>query len=106
MESARQRATGAADATGAAAGEDELIVRTQREGDEVLIHVIDTGPGIDEVTAAKIFQPYYSSKPSGTGLGLPTTRRIVEEHGGSVHVHTEPGRGSDFTITLPAEPPV
>ncbi len=86
-------------------GANELFVRVDRHGGDALIHVIDTGPGIDEQTLAKIFQPYFSSKPSGTGLGLPTTRRIVEEHGGAVQVHTELGRGTDFTILLPIDPP-
>jgi len=82
-------------------GANELLVHAERQGDEAVIHVIDTGPGMDEQTVSKIFQPYFSSKPGGTGLGLPTTRRIVEEHGGTIHVHTEPGRGSDFVIHLP-----
>ncbi len=86
-------------------GANELIVRLDRRGDEALIHVIDTGPGIDSATVGKVFQPYFSSKPGGTGLGLPTTRRIVEEHGGTIQVHTELGRGTDFTITLPIHPP-
>lgn len=87
-------------------GANELILRTERakalDGEEILIHVIDTGPGIPEDVAAKIFQPYFSTKRGGTGLGLPTTRRIIEEHGGRITVHGAPGRGSDFTIALPA----
>ena len=86
-------------------GANELILQTRRakamDGEELLIHVIDTGPGIPDQVAAKIFQPYFSTKRGGTGLGLPTTRRIIEEHGGRISVHGEPGRGSDFTIALP-----
>ena len=91
-------------------GCDELILRTERyhcpSGRvELHIHVIDTGPGIDEQTRAKVFQPYFSTRKGGTGLGLPTTRRIVEEHGGTISVHAEPGRGSDFVIALPVDKP-
>ncbi len=91
-------------------GCDELIVSTQRVDDgqrqEVHIHVIDTGPGIPPEHLHEIFAPYFSTKKTGTGLGLPTSRRIVEEHGGRLEVHSEPGRGSDFVIALPVEGPV
>ena len=86
-------------------GADELIVRTQREPPleepEIRIHVIDTGPGMDEATARRVFEPYFSTKRRGTGLGLPTTRRIVEEHGGHLDVHAAPGRGCEFVLALP-----
>ncbi|HVL50604.1 MAG TPA: ATP-binding protein [Actinomycetota bacterium] len=82
-------------------GSADLIVRTQPNRDGIEVHVIDTGPGIDPAVREKLFQPYFSTKRKGTGLGLPTTRRIVHEHGGAITVHTEPGRGSDFTLHLP-----
>ncbi len=69
--------------------------------EEVRIHVIDTGPGIDPARHDAIFRPYMTDKPGGTGLGLATTRRIVEEHGGRIHLWSEVGKGSDFTIVLP-----
>jgi signal transduction histidine kinase len=88
-------------------GCNELIIRTERRKnlgqEEVLIHVIDTGPGIAAEKIEKIFQPYFTTKKGGTGLGLPTARRIIEEHGGSISVHSEPGRGTDFCITLSTE---
>lgn len=88
-------------------GCEELILRSERKrvGDrqEFHIHVIDTGPGISAEHQEQIFQPYFSTKKSGTGLGLPTARRIVEEHGGTLTVHSEPGRGSDFEIALPVD---
>lgn len=85
----------------------ELILRTTRnfgpdKRPEVALHVIDTGPGIDAAAKEKIFQPYYTTKSGGTGLGLPTARRLIEAHHGRLEVHTEPGKGSDFTIALPA----
>jgi signal transduction histidine kinase len=88
-------------------GAHDLIVRTERarplDEDEIHVHVTDTGPGMDEALRAKVFQPYFSTKKSGTGLGLPTTRRIIEEHGGQMTVHSEVGRGTDFTLTLPVK---
>lgn len=70
-------------------------------GGECVVHVIDTGPGIGNEELTRIFTPYYTTRSGGTGLGLPTTRRIIEEHGGRIEVVTEPGRGADFAITLP-----
>ncbi|QNN24497.1 two-component sensor histidine kinase [Planctomycetales bacterium ZRK34] len=83
-------------------GATDLILRTERTRDGVEVHVIDTGPGIDPATIEKIFHPYFTTKKGGTGLGLPTTRRIIEEHGGSIAVHSDPGQGTDFTLHLPA----
>ncbi len=90
-------------------GCDELILRTERVGsqghDEIHIHVTDTGPGIAPENLEKVFHPYYSTQKSGTGLGLPTARRIVLEHSGNLTIHSEIGRGTDFTITLPIDLP-
>lgn len=87
-------------------GANELILRTSRstgkDGHKLCIHIIDTGPGIAEEVKTKLFEPYFSTKRTGTGLGLPTTRRIIEEHGGELTLHTELGKGSEFTIELPA----
>jgi len=66
-----------------------------------MINVIDTGEGIPREIQEKIFRPFYSTRRHGTGLGLPTVRRIVEAHGGTVTFESEPGRGSKFTISLP-----
>ncbi|MFG0328403.1 MAG: sensor histidine kinase [Phycisphaerales bacterium] len=77
------------------------IERVDRPEPQALIHVTDTGPGMDEETLKQIYRPYYSTKKGGTGLGLPTTRRIVEEHGGRIELHSEPDRGTDFAIRLP-----
>ncbi len=85
-------------------GAEDLMIRTEPAGDEVVVHVIDTGPGIDDEKLRKVFQPYFTTKKGGTGLGLAITRRIAEEHGGHITVHTDSGRGTDFTIHLPRDP--
>lgn len=79
----------------------ELMLRIDVDDEEAHIHVIDTGPGIPPEKLDEIFRPYVSHKTGGTGLGLPTARRIIEEHGGRLDVHSEPDRGSDFIIHLP-----
>lgn len=84
----------------------ELMVRVERKArpePAIELHVTDTGPGLSDKNRSRIFQPYFSTKRGGTGLGLPTTRRIVEEHGGRIDVHSEAGRGTVFVIRLPAE---
>lgn len=90
-----------AESAAKAGGRAELIVRVEKDAGEVRIHVIDTGPGIPADRIDEVFRPYISGKPGGSGLGLPTARRIVEEHGGTLTVHSEPGRGSDFLVRLP-----
>jgi signal transduction histidine kinase len=82
----------------------ELLVTTESEPRRtgVRFHITDTGVGIPTEDLDKIFKPYYSTRPGGTGLGLPTVRRIVQEHHGTLEVHSEPGRGTRFTIHLPA----
>lgn len=83
------------------AAESELLVRLEHDESEVRIHIIDRGGGIAPGMEEDIFHPYVSSKPGGTGLGLPTTRRIIQEHGGHVELFSHPGQGSDFIVHLP-----
>lgn len=85
----------------------ELILRTSTALDpdksrSVRIHVIDTGPGIDPDTQEKIFRPYFTTKSGGTGLGLPTTRRILDAHQGRIAVNSALGQGTEFILSLPA----
>ena len=80
----------------------ELILTTRREGGAVVLDVTDTGVGMTDEVRSRIFDAFFSTRPAGSGLGLPTTRKIVEEHGGTIHVQSEPGKGSRFTIRLPA----
>jgi signal transduction histidine kinase len=82
-------------------GGGELLVRLRRMGHQVELSITDTGAGMSSEKLARIFEEYWSDKPGGTGLGLPTARRIIEEHGGSITALSEEGRGSSFSITLP-----
>ncbi|MBM44126.1 MAG: two-component sensor histidine kinase [Phycisphaerae bacterium] len=81
--------------------DEELILKVERDDTMARVHVIDTGPGVPEDDREAIFHPYVSGRKGGTGLGLPTARRIVEEHGGRLEVDSMAGRGSDFIISLP-----
>jgi signal transduction histidine kinase len=88
-------------------GGGELILLTRQEespqGRWAVLDVIDTGVGIAERVLARVFDLYFSTKEKGMGLGLPTSKRIVEEHGGSIEVHSEAGKGSQFTVRLPMD---
>jgi len=79
----------------------ELLVRVERVGNDVAIIITDTGIGMSEEKLEHCFDEYWSDKKGGTGLGLSTARRIVEEHGGRISAISEVGRGTSFTITLP-----
>ena len=67
----------------------------------VNIEVADDGPGIPSEQLGKIFQPFFTSKKNGTGLGLATCKRIVANHDGFIRVQSKPGEGTRFTIDLP-----
>ncbi len=82
-------------------GSVDLLTRTR--GDDVVLEVIDTGKGMDEKTRAQMFQAFFSTRSGGSGLGLPTVRRIVEAHHGRISCDSEVGKGTRFTITLPAK---
>lgn len=70
------------------------------ERQRIRLLFIDTGQGISSEILAKIWRPFFTTRAGGTGLGLPTTRKIIEAHGGTIEVESEPGRGTRFTITL------
>jgi signal transduction histidine kinase len=79
----------------------EVLVSTVREGDDVLVRVTDTGAGIPPEAQPRIFEPYFSTKKTGTGLGLQIVKRVVEEHGGEITFRSEVGKGTQFTVRLP-----
>ena len=81
----------------------ELIIRTGRQKKDAIIQISDTGSGIAPDKLPGIFDAFYSSRSQGTGLGLPTAKRIVESHNGTVTVDSEPGKGTSFTIKLPVQ---
>ncbi len=82
-------------------GGGEITLCVQPEGQGVSLIVQDTGVGMDEDTISRIFEPFYSTKGDGTGLGLAVTYGIVQGHGGSIRVESTPGVGSKFVIWLP-----
>ena len=86
-----------------APGGGELILRTGRDGRRACVEVIDTGAGMTPDVAGKIFQAYFTTKPGGTGLGLPTAQRIIREHEGQITVDTAVGRGTRFVVHLPLD---
>jgi len=79
-----------------------LSLRVTQSGDRtVRVDISDTGTGIGKEELGRIFDPYFTTRPSGTGLGLPIAQRIVEAHGGEILVSSEPGRGTVFSVLLP-----
>ncbi len=84
-----------------------LTVITKRlpagdEGPRVEVRVVDEGPGIDDEVLAQVFDPFFSTKDGGTGLGLALTQQIIHEHGGSISVESAPDQGTTFAVSLPA----
>jgi len=73
------------------------------EGAGVCVSFTDTGPGIPKAESERVWNPFYTTKPSGTGLGLSISHAIVEEHGGRILLESPPGRGTTFTVVLPRD---
>jgi signal transduction histidine kinase len=83
----------------------EITLQASAGDGRVCLNLIDTGRGMPPEVAARAFRPFFSTRPGGTGLGLATTRKIVQAHGGTIAVQSEVGRGTKFTICLPAAKP-
>ena len=81
----------------------QLTIRTNEEDEGISVVVEDTGTGISQDTIEKVFKPYFTTKKKGTGLGLMIVHRIINGHGGRIHVESGKQRGTRFYIWLPRE---
>jgi signal transduction histidine kinase len=81
----------------------ELMIRTEKQQKDAVIQISDTGSGIPPERLPHIFDAYYSSRPQGSGLGLPTAKKIIDAHKGSISVNSEQGKGTSFQIRLPLQ---
>ncbi|RME43122.1 MAG: hypothetical protein D6791_16225 [Chloroflexi bacterium] len=79
-----------------------LVVTTLSTGDGMLISFADDGPGIAARDLGHIFEPFYTTKPDGLGIGLSVSRSLIEAHGGQISVQSREGEGTTFEIRLPA----
>lgn len=79
----------------------ELSITTRFDQERVYIIITDTGKGIPPDILHKIFEPYFTTKPDGSGLGLTMTYKVIKEHGGDIQVHSDIGKGTRFTLILP-----
>jgi PAS domain S-box-containing protein len=88
-------------------GERRISVSTSYDSDAIIISVADTGPGIAASEVDRIFNPFYTTRPvgKGTGLGLSISDGIVREHGGTIRVESEPGKGTTMIVEFPVVPP-
>ena len=78
-----------------------IWVHTRQTSNRVILALIDDGCGMNQETLRHVFEPFYTTKQDGSGLGLPTARRIIEGHGGRIGMRSEPGRGTQFTLEFP-----
>ena len=81
----------------------DIFVETSQAGDQARISIRDSGVGMPPEVKEHIFEPFYTTRPvgKGTGLGLSISYSIIEEHNGTIEVHSKVGEGSEFVITLP-----
>ena len=85
----------------ASAAGQEVNLRLERRADSVVIWVIDHGSGIPAQNLENIFNPFFTTKPQGVGLGLPIVAKIIDEHQGRIDVESEENKGTTFEVTLP-----
>ena len=82
-----------------------VTVRTLRTGERIAVIIADQGTGIAADDMTHIFDPYFTTRRAGTGLGLPISRNIIEGLGGSIRVHSIRGSGTEISIDLPVTAP-
>lgn len=78
-----------------------LSVRVKAVFESILLIFEDTGPGIDRDVLANVFDPFFTTKEAGTGLGLSIVRKIIDQHGGDVHIESESGQGARVIVSIP-----
>ncbi|MEO6916616.1 MAG: ATP-binding protein, partial [Chitinophagaceae bacterium] len=80
-----------------------LKVKTCFDAENIYVHIIDNGTGMDETTRKKIFEPFFTTKEvgEGTGLGMSIAYNIIKKHNGAIHVNSVPGQGTEFVLDLP-----
>ncbi len=86
---------------GDGAAECQVAVATRRVGRRLELSISDNGVGISPQAMARVFEPLYSTKTFGVGLGMPLVRQIMEQHGGGVEITSEEGRGTEVVLWLP-----
>jgi hypothetical protein len=79
-----------------------LIIRTARQNDYIVLEIEDTGEGMDKEILDNLFKLFYTTKEKGSGLGLPVSKKIIDDHGGTIKVRSTPGAGTVFSVHLPA----
>jgi signal transduction histidine kinase len=82
-------------------GHIEVVLDYESDAGKVRMEVRDDGPGVPEELQRKIFQPFFTTRTDGVGLGLATCLKNVQYHGGTIEVHSEAGRGTTFVVTIP-----
>jgi signal transduction histidine kinase len=82
----------------------KLSIEAKVEEDRLLVSITDTGTGISQENIERLFEPLFTTKARGTGLGLAVSKNLVEANGGSIEVESQEGKGSTFTVILPTRP--
>ena len=85
----------------AAGSEARVSIQPRLEGNTAELRVTDNGPGVPAALRQRIFEPFFTSRPEGTGLGLAVVRSVAEAHGGEIRLETADGRGASFVLRLP-----
>ncbi|MCD6162668.1 MAG: hypothetical protein J7K40_09680 [candidate division Zixibacteria bacterium] len=80
----------------------KLTIKTSKNKEYVVLDIIDTGSGVDKYSLENLFNLFYTTKEKGSGLGLPVSKKIIDDHGGYINVESIPGKGTSFSVRLPA----